>query len=233
MDRIIELKLSEASEELIQVLVDYVVGEVINKYKMKKHFIIDIRDNALSFKRDFEKIQKESSLDGFYVVRSSILKKELMTAEQLVESYKNLSKVETAFRCLKSIDLEIRPIYHRLAHRVKAHVFLCMLAYYVVRHMRNVLSPILFEDDDKEKAKMARTCVVHPARRSKKAERKAFTKRTEDNVPVHSFHSLLEDLGTIVKNWLQMKIESIGLIEKTTRPTNLQQIALDLLGVAI
>jgi len=209
------------------------VGEVINKYKIKKHFIIEIRDDALNFKRDLEKIQNESNLDGFYVIRSSILKKELMTAEHLVESYKNLSKVETAFRCLKTIDLEIRPIYHRLVHRVKAHVFLCMLAYYVVRHMRNALSPILFEDDDKETAKRARTCVVHPASRSKKAERKALTKRTEDNIPVHSFHSLLEDLGTIVKNWLQMKTESVGLIEKTTRPTNLQQTALDLLGVAI
>jgi transposase len=209
------------------------VGEVINRYKMKKHFIIDIRENTFEFKRDEEKIRKESSLDGFYVIRSSLLKKESMSSEQLVESYKNLSKVETAFRCLKSIDLEIRPIYHRLAHRVKAHVFLCMLAYYVVRHMRNTLAPLLFEDDDKQAAKKARVCVVHPARRSRRAERKALTKHTEDNIPVHSFHSLLEDLGTIVKNWLQMEIKGSSLIEKTTRPTELQQIALDLLGIAI
>jgi len=209
------------------------VGEVLNKYKMKKHFIIDIRDDALEFKRDLENIQKESRLDGFYVIRSSLLSKDLMTAEQLVESYKNLSKVETAFRCLKSIDLEIRPIYHRLAHRVKAHVLLCMLTYYVVRHMRNVLSPILFEDDDKETARKARICVVHPAKRSRKAEKKALTKRTEDGIPVHSFHSLLEDLETITKNWLQMKTERVGLIEKMTRPTQSQQTALDLLGVVI
>ncbi len=209
------------------------VGEVINKYKMKKHFIIDIQDNVIEFKRDLKGIQEESALDGLYVIRSSILEKELMSAEQLVKSYKNLSKVETAFRCLKSIDLEIRPIYHRLPNRVRAHVFLCMLAYYIVRHMRNALAPILFEDDDKETAKRERACVVHRARRSKRAEKKALTKRTENNLPVHSFHSLLNDLGTIVRNWLQPKIQGGGLIEKTTRATQLQQTALDLLGVAI
>lgn len=200
---------------------------------MKKHFIVDIQDDGIEFKRDLKGIQEESILDGLYVIRSSILKQEVMGAEQLVESYKNLSKVKAAFRCLKSIDLEIRPIYHRLPNRVRAHVFLCMLAYYIVRHMRNALSPILFEDDDKGTAKKQRACIVQPARRSKRGEKKALTKRTENNFPVHSFHSLLNDLGTIVKNWLQPKIEGVKLIEKTTRATQLQQTALDLLGVAI
>jgi transposase len=209
------------------------VGEWINKYKMKKHFLINIQEDAIDFQRDIKKIEEEALLDGFYVIRSSLLSKELMNAEQLVESYKNLSKVETAFRCLKSIDLEIRPIYHRISRRVKAHVFLCMLAHYVVQHMRNVLAPLLFEDDDKETAKQSRTCVVLPAKRSEKGERKARTKRTEDGLPVHSFHSLLEDLGTIVKNWLQPNLKGVGLIEKTTKATQLQQIALDLLGVSV
>jgi transposase len=209
------------------------VGEVMNKYKMKKHFIFNIQNNAFEFKRDLKKIEEEAVLDGFYVIRSSILKKEIMNSEQLVESYKSLSKVENAFRCLKSIDLEIRPIYHRLANRVKAHVFLCMLAYYIVKHMRNALAPILFEDDDKEAAKKRRSCVVYPAKRSKRAERKAQTKYTETNIPVHSFHSLLADLGTITKNWLQPKINSIGVIEKMTKATQLQQTALDLLGIKI
>ena len=209
------------------------VGEVINKYKVKKHFIIDIQDNAFEFKRDLKGIEEEAILDGFYVIRSSILEKKLMSSEQLVESYKNLSKVETAFRCLKSIDLEIRPIYHRLANRVKAHVFICMLAYYIVRHMRNTLAPILFEDDDKETAKKRRSCIVNSAGRSRWAERKAQTKHTKANIPVHSFHSLLVDLGTIAKNWLQPKIEGTGPIEKTTKTTQLQQTALDLLGIRI
>jgi len=209
------------------------VGAVINKYKMSKHFIVNIRDNALEFKRDHAKIQKESHLDGFYVIRASVLEKDLMSAKQLVESYKNLSKVETAFRRLKSIDLEIRPIYHRLANRVRAHVFLCMLSYYVVLHMRNALAPILFQDDDKETVKGDRICIVHPAKRSKKADRKARTKRTETHLPVHSFQSLLDDLGTIVKNWLQPNIANAGFIEKITRATQLQQTALDLLEVVI
>lgn len=209
------------------------VGGVINKYKMNKHFIVDIRDDAIEFKRDHAKIQQESHLDGFYVIRASVLGRKLMSAEQLVGSYKNLSKVETAFRRLKSIDLEIRPIYHRLANRVKAHVFLCMLSYYVVQHMRNTLAPILFQDDDKETAEKERTCIVHPAKRSKKADRKAQTKRTKTHLPVHSFSSLLDDLGTIVKNWLQPKVTNAGLIEKVTQATQLQQTALDLLEVVI
>lgn len=209
------------------------VGEVINRYKMKKHFILHIRDDGFTFERDRAQIEKEACLDGFYVIRTSILDKELMSAEQIVKSYKDLSKVETAFRSLKLTDLEIRPIYHRLSRRVRAHVFLCMLSYYVIREMRRALAPLLFEDDDKEGAQKARSCIVHPAKRSPRAIKKALTKHTEEGCPVHSFPSLIRDLGTIVKSWLQPKIKGTGLIEKTTKTTKLQQGILDLLGVSI
>ena len=150
-----------------------------------------------------------------------------------MESYKRLSTVERAFRSLKSVDLKVRPIHHRLADRVRAHVFLCMLAYYVEWHMRKELAPILFDDDDPETAKTLRKSVVSPAQRSLRAQQKAQKKTTEDGMPVQSFQSVLKSLAGIVSNRLQPKDPSIPAFEKITQPNPLQQRALDLLRVPL
>ena len=140
--------------------------------------------------------------------------------------YKSLAVVERAFRSFKSVDLKVRPIHHHAADRVRAHVFLCMLAYYVEWHMRKALAPILFDDDDREAADAERDSIVAPAQRSPQAQRKAKRKRTDDGLPVHSFQTLLADLATITKNQMQMGEQSFEMI---TTPTELQQHAFDLL----
>ena len=144
-------------------------------------------------------------------------------------SYKRLAQVERAFRSLKTVDLKVRPIYHRLADRVRAHVFICMLAYYVEWHMRRALAPMLFDDDDKDAAARRRSSPVAKARRSAKAERKALTKLTADGAPVHSFRTLLSDLATLVRNRIQPKDGST--FDILTTPSPLQQRAFDLLNV--
>jgi hypothetical protein len=143
--------------------------------------------------------------------------------------------VEAAFRSLKSIDLKIRPIFHRLAERVKAHVFLCMLAYYVEWHMRKALAPILFDDHDPDAAAKSRPNMVAPAERSEAAKRKARTKMTDDDLPVHSFRTLLLDLGTITKNTMKVKRpgNEPAVFQKLACPTPLQQRAFELLGVKL
>ena len=151
------------------------------------------------------------------------------SSEDTVRRYKNLSVGERAFRSLKSVDLKVRPIHHHLADRVRAHVFLCMLAYYVEWHMRRGLAPLLFDDEDLEAAQAQRDSVVAPAQRSAKAQRKAMRKRTDDGLPVHSFQTLLADLGTIAKNHVQMGNQSFQMV---TTPTELQQRAFDLLQVS-
>ena len=150
-----------------------------------------------------------------------------------VRSYKSLSRVERAFRCLKTVDLHIRPVYHWLADRVRAHVFLCMLAYYLEWHMRQRLAPMLFEDADKTDAEAQRRSVVAPAQRSKAAVRKQTTGRTEDGLAVHSFHSLLADLATLARNTLTTAISPHLPLILLTRPTPIQQKAFDLLGVVV
>src|SRR4029450_9750152 len=150
-----------------------------------------------------EQIDAEAMLDGIYVLRPD-LKNEALDAAATVRAYKDLATVERAFRSLKTVDLEVRPIHHRRAQRVRAHVLLCMLAYYLEWHMRQALKPILFDDHDKQAAEIARSSIVAKAQRSKAADRKAATKHPDDGLPVHSFRSLLDDLATVTRNTMAM-----------------------------
>jgi hypothetical protein len=209
------------------------VGRVIGKFKMAKHFEISIEEESFSFARNQTSIANEAALDGIYVIRTSVPEK-ILGMSETVGAYKSLSQVERAFRSMKSIDLKVRPIHHRLADRVKSHVFLCMLAYYVEWHMRNRLTPILFDDHDPADAAARRQSIVAPAQRSAAAMHKARDKVTDTGLPVHSFRTLLMDLATINKNTVEVKEDSESVrFEKLTRPTPLQQRALDLLGVKL
>ena len=209
------------------------VGRVLNKYKMAKHFVLTITEEHFGYRRDEARIAREAALDGLYVIRTSV-SAEVLDAEATVHTYKGLSKVERAFRSFKSVDLKVRPIYHHLAGRVRAHVFLCMLAYYVEWHMRAALAPMLFDDDDPRGGEAQRASVVAPAQRSDSARAKAASKRTADGQPVHSFQSLLGDLATIVKNRVLPKAcDGRQPFDLVTRPTALQQRALELLEVRL
>ncbi len=207
-------------------------GKILDRYKMGKHFQLRIEDDSFEFERKTTNIEREQSLDGIYVIRTSV-RKEVLSSQEVVASYKSLSRVERAFRSLKTVDLQVRPIHHRLPDRVRAHILLCVLAYYVEWHMRRLLSPILFDDDDKPGAQAARASVVAPAERSPAAKRKARTKQTADGMRVHSFQTLIGDLATIVKNRIQPTDKSIAAFDMFTQPTAIQQRALDLLGVNI
>ena len=175
------------------------VGKVINRFKMGKHFRLEITDTAFHYARDPHSITAEAALDGLDIVRTRV-PLDLRSTADTVRAYKSLATVERAFRSLKTVDLHVRPIGHRLAERVRAHVFLCMLAYYVEWHMRQALAPLLFDDDDKAAGEAQRASVVAPAQRSPRAQRKAQTKRTDDGMPVHRFQTLLDDLATVTKN---------------------------------
>jgi transposase len=205
------------------------VGKVIDRYKMAKHFKLTITHANFKYERKEEKIKAEAALDGFYVVRTSV-SAQTLTPEDTVSTYKRLSVVERAFRCMKTVDLKVRPIFHRLAKRVRAHIFLCTLAYYVEWEMRRLLAPILFDDEDHELAEQQRSSVVAPAQRSETAKRKASSKHTADGVPVHSFRTLLKDLATITKNQIQPNLSGAPTFEKVTQPTRTQKKTLDLLG---
>jgi hypothetical protein len=207
------------------------VGAVLDKHKMAKHFTLDITDSHFAFARKTEAIAAEAVLDGIYVVRTS-LPATVLDDATTVRRYKSLSLVERAFRCLKTIDLQIRPIYHWLADRVRAHVFLCMLAYYLEWHMRQGLALMLYDDTDKDAAEAQRASVVAKAERSPAAITKQTTGRTEDGLPVHSFRTLLADLATLTRNTLVTAIDPQRSFTLTARPTPLQQKALDLLGLA-
>ncbi|MCP6762339.1 MAG: IS1634 family transposase [Fischerella sp. CENA71] len=208
------------------------VGEVLNRYQVGKHFHLDIQADSFHYERNQKSIEREAALDGLYVIRTSV-EQEVLSPQQTVKAYKSLSQVEQAFRSFKTVDLKIRPIYHHTSERVKAHVFLCMLAYYVEWHMRSVLAPILFDEDDWESARLKQKSVVCAAL-SDAAEAKARTKRNSDNLPVHSFQTLLADLGTIALNRIQSTIEGASFVfDKITEPTRVQQKALNLLGVSL
>ena len=206
------------------------VGKVINGRKVGKHFITEISDDSFTFRRDLENIAAEAELDGLYIVRSNV-EPELFDAEQTVAAYKDLAKVERAFRSMKTVDLKVRPIYHRTAERVRAHVLLCMLAYYVEWHMRRELAPVLFDDHDREAGERQRESVVRPAQRSPAARQKASSKRTEDDLPVHSFRGLMSQLGTLTVNTMQVT-EGGGTFALPTEPTALQRRCFELLGVS-
>ena len=208
------------------------VGKVIDKYKMGKHFDLKMTYASFSYERKTKKIEEEGALDGFYVVRTSV-SKETLSAEKTVEAYKRLTVVERAFRCLKTIDLKVRPIYHWTEKRVRSHIFLCMLAYYVEWHMRQLLAPLLFDDHDKEAAKLMQKSPVSPAQRSPEAQKKESTKHTEDGLPVHSFQTLLQDLATIVKDWCKPKVIDAPVFIKTTLLSPVQRKAFKLLGLKI
>jgi len=199
------------------------VGKVIDRYKMAKHFKLTITHANFKYERQEEKIKAEAALDGFYVVRTSVSAQSL-TPEATVSTYKRLSVVERAFRCLKTVDMKVRPIFHRLAKRVRAHIFLCTLAYYVEWEMRRLLAPILFDDEDHELAEQQRSSVVAPAQRSQTAKRKASSKHTADGVPVHSFRTLLKDLATITKNQIQPNLPDAPTFEKVTQPRRKRSI---------
>ena len=208
------------------------VGKSIGKYKMAKHFVLDIVDHSFGYRRNPESIAREAALDGLYIVRTSLTAAEL-DAEGTVRAYKRLSAVERAFRSLKTVDLKVRPIFHHAANRVRAHVFLCMLAYYVEWHMRQRLKPLLFDDDDAAAAEAARPSIVAPAAVSESAREKARSKRTADGLPVHSFRTLLGDLATVAKNRVVPNIPGSEPFDTITRPTKLQRQALALLGVRL
>src|SRR5271166_6379219 len=206
------------------------VGAVLDRHKMAKHYELTIADTGFVWLRKEEAIAAEAQLDGIYAVRTN-MPKEALTAEQTVGAYKSLSQVERAFRCLKTLDLEIRPIHHWLAPRVRAHVFLCMLAYYVEFHMRSRLAPILFDDHDRAAAAAERQSIVAPVQRSPAARRKVASRRTDDGLPVHSFRSLLGDLATICLNKITLPSNPKYRFELPTTPTPLQTRAFELLGV--
>ena len=206
------------------------VGKVVNRYKMAKHFLVEITDDAFSFQPDEANIAAEAAVDGIYVLRTS-LANETLEGPDVVSSYKALENVERAFRGFNT-DLDIRPIRHRTEERVRAHVFLRMLSYYVSFHMQAQLAPMLFKDDDKQAAEAARTSPVAPAQRSTRALRKIATKRTEQGAPVHSFTSLLKDLATIAANRVQPNDTDLPAFPVITTPTPLQRQAFELLGVS-
>ena len=205
------------------------IGAVLDKHKMAKHFALDITETSFSFARKTDEITVEAALDGLYVVRTSLPAAALDDAAT-VRGYKSLSLVERAFRCIKTVDLQIRPIYHWLADRVRAHVFVCMLAYYLEWHMRQRLAPMLYDDTDKDASEAQRSSIVAKAERSPAAVTKQTTGRTEDGLPVHSFRTLLDDLATLTRNTLVTAIAPEQPFTLIARPTPVQQRARNLLG---
>ena len=208
------------------------IGRVINHYKMAKHFVLDIADDDVTFARNAAQIDAEAALDGVYVLRTNVSSATL-DATATVRSYKQLAEVERAFRSLKTVDLEVRPIHHRRPDRVRAHVLLCMLAYYLEWHMRQALKPVLFDDHDKAAADTARASIVAKATRSAAAERKIRTRRTDDGLPVHSFRSLLGDLATVTRNTMAMADQPDATFVLYPQLTPVQAKAFQLLDVAL
>ena len=232
LDKIVAATVRKQRPLTGQVQIARRVERDANKYKMAKHFELDITDESFSYRRRETAIADEARLDGIYVIRTSV-PEDTLSPQESVAAYKSLSTVERAFRTIKTVDLKVRPIHHRLENRVRCHIFLCMLAYYVEWHMRRDLAPIIFDDDDRDRAKAQRQSIVEPAKRSPSAIAKAQTKHTHDGLPVHSFRTLLADLGSIVRNTCTPTAIDVPSFEKTTRPTPLQQRALDLLGVQL
>jgi hypothetical protein len=206
------------------------VGGVLGRRKMAKHFHLSITPTSFTFERNGQSIAREAALDGIYVLRTS-LPADTLNAAGTVLAYKSLAYVERAFRTLKTVELEVRPIHHRLAGRVRAHVFLCMLAYYVIWHMRRALAPMLFDDHDRPAAATARPSPVAAAKVSTAAAAKAATKRTSDGSPVHSFKTLLQDLATLTRNSVRFGDALPAIV--LARPTQIQQRAFDCLGIPI
>ena len=210
--------------------INYRIGAALGPKKVGKYFRWEITAAGLNYACDPERIARDAALDGIYVLRTSLPAQQL-DAAQTVRSYKQLAGLERAFRILKSVEVEIRPIHHRLPDRVRAHVLICLLAYYVEWHLRRVLAPLLFDDEQRGGALAASP--VAPAQRSAGALRKARTKRTAAGLPVQSFRDLLRNLATITKNRIQPKLKSVPPFDMITRPTALQRQALELLGLKL
>jgi len=204
------------------------VGKVLNKYKVGKHFALSIQESGFTFERLDQQIAAEAALDGLYVIRTSVPKKQMSSAEAVL-SYKALAEVERAFRALKTIDLHIRPIHHRLENRVRAHIFLCMLAYYVEWHMREAWRELMFADEDLARKKHRDP--VAAAERSEAALQKVATHTLQDGSPAHSFRTLLADLSTIVRNTCEARVDKSrgSTFQMTTTPNPAQHRALELL----
>jgi len=205
------------------------VGKVRNKFKMAKHFGFEITDDSFTFTRKTDQINAEAALDGIYVLRTS-LPEHALGRDDVVLRYKGLEDVERFFRTLNS-ELDVRPIRHRLADRVRAHMFLRMLSYYITWHMKQALAPILFQDNDKPAAAAKRANPLAAAQRSNTALAKAARKHTNDGTPIHSFTSLIKDLGTICANTIQ-PTDDMPAFTKITTPTPLQRQAFELLNIS-
>jgi hypothetical protein len=206
------------------------VGRILGRSKVAKHFRYEITEEGFSFERDEVSIADEAALDGVYVLRTSV-DTDCMASEDVVRAYKRLSRVERAFRISKDFALEVEPIRHRREERVRAHVFLCMLALYVRLHMEHALAPILFTDHDPERAEARRTSIVAPAVRSEATLKKIARKKTPDGSTVHSFRSLLSHLKILTKNTVRMGATDVTF-DQFTQPTNIQTKAFELLDVS-
>jgi transposase len=206
------------------------VGAVLGRRKMAKHFDLTIGDKTFSFTRNQVSIDSEAALDGFYVLRTNV-PADALSSDAVVLAYKSLAQVERAFRSMKTVDLDVRPIHDRLATRVRAHVFFCMLAYYVVWHMRQCLARLLFNDHDPDSARKARVSPVGPATVSAAAKAKAAARQTSDGHPVHSLRTLLQDLATLARNLVRLGDAPPAVTLTTATP--LQRLVFETLGVPL
>jgi len=206
------------------------VGRVVGRFHMAKHFELTITETSLAYLRKTEAIEAEAALDGLYVIRTSLPAAQL-DANATVAAYKSLAHVERAFRSIKTIDLNVRPVFHYTESRVRAHVFLCMLAYYVEWHMRQRLKPMLFDDEQLDLANTTRASAVTKAVRSEHAKDKDASKTADDGLPLHSFRTLLKDLGTLAYNVTHTNVSANTKIVVTTRPTPVQTKAFELLAL--
>jgi hypothetical protein len=204
------------------------VGKVIGRYKMAKHYTLDITDDTFAFTRDQDQITTEAALDGIYVIRTTMAP-EQMDPATVVATYKSLALVERDFRSIKAIDLDLRPIHHYTETRVRAHVFICMLAAYLTWHLRQAWAPLTFTDENRPDP----LDPVAPARRSQGADAKAATKTTTDDLPARSFTTLLDHLATLTRNHLQVTAQDQSGFDLLAVPTPTQRRAFDLLGAPI
>ena len=208
--------------------ISFRVGQIIGRRKMRKHFLLSMSDGHFQYERNEKSIREEESLDGIYIIRTSE-SQDRLSSEEAVRSYKSLSEVERAFRCLKGLDLRIRPIFHHREDSVRAHVFLCMLAYYVEWHLRKALAPLLFDDENREQERKRRH-PVGPAKPSDSAARKKQERINSDGLPIHSFQTLLAALGTRCKNLCRLLTHpDAEPVERITQPTPLQEKVLELI----
>ena len=232
LDKIVREATRRTKKKLSAETISLKVGKVLGKFKMRKHFELTIGEGTFSYQRNQASIQQESDLDGIYVIRSSEPKEQL-SKEDTVRSYKKLSKVEQLFRTLKGIDVSVRPIRHRVEHRVKAHIFICMLAYYVEWHMRKALAPLLYDDQEVDQNSKTRDAVA-PATPSKSAKEKKSNRKTEDRDVVQSFDTLMANLGSRTRNRCSFnaaKTDGKGTVHQLTELTPLQKKAYELLNI--